>query len=648
MSSPQDVVRVLFAYVKQTHNPRVRFDNLRVFTDRFARKFVGEYPELSDLVGEGNGPTLERHLSELETDKKAELERDDSGLLKSVFFPSYFSLEIQRWYTRVQDDRTLPLPSEADLGIALPVGLAEVVEVATSFMEWLGNEEADQNLIIRLRFPHGIREGITTVGMINGPLAVVAFSRVREYLRTGQNAGYMSTRLRGLLQGKDVSVHEMLQMIATKPDEALLSIREPNEFQFLFWSQLSNAIMKEYVDKTDRMEAEHAFCQGALLLGYYAVFFKGRHQRVMEWEAALKSIEEQLQQPPYLFTLQDVYAFNDKKGVPLLKRLDKESVNARLNQLMTPEPNAQIAQIVSFNTEQNRGLMVHVTQYIPIVLKRLAGASKAAHEQLVAEMTNLLYSESSADWMNGDAAFERRVSDWLREADAVLFSMLNFQLLFLIADSQNLSGPTREAVYRLFDRTKRDMMPCFRMLDLDREDLLQEAKLRLPLWMIIPIIRGIVKLFRGMFGGAPTKKRQSKAQVHPSQTRTPSAGEGGEKAKGPSSAEQKKLFKEQIARLQQAYLSDGQTPEQRLRELHSEWNPLLDKTAAKNLEADVNSLCRDTLRKMKVGARMVPPDRSRIQELAKRIASNSTFDRIRKRGAFQAYLELYMLTALSK
>jgi hypothetical protein len=100
--------------------------------------------------------------------------------------------------------------------------------------------------------------------------------------------------------------------------------------------------------------------------------------------------------------------------------------------------------------------------------------------------------------------------------------------------------------------------------------------------------------------------------------------------------------------MQRAYLDAGETPDQRLKKLRQQWNPLIDPVAANNLVEDVNALCRDTLRRLRYTKSLQAPDTARIEELAKRIANNSAFERIRRRKAFETYLKLYMLTTLHR
>lgn len=301
---------------------------------------------------------------------------------------------------------------------------------------------------------------------------------------------------------------------------------------------------------------------------------------------------------------------------------------------MTPQEGEAVSQLVSIKTDDKKAFIIHSSLYVPLLLKRLSKLSRKIQAETVNRMTDLLYDNTPQKWMENEEAFEIYLRDLVFEFDSIVFAMLEFKVLFLVTDGQTLAVGQREAVHRFFDRQQSTMMPWRVILSMDRERLLKDAKLRLPLWMLIPIVRGIIRLFRKKSRSASTGRGEGTAPA----PQTPVQ----------SKAQQLQEYKEKVAKLQVKYLKSNQTTGQRLKELHETWNPLIDKTAKQNLVEDVQSLCRDTLRKMHLTTRTTPPGQERISELASRIADNSAFGRIRDRASFQNYLELYMLHVLSK
>ncbi len=638
MSSVNDAVRILHAYVRKTGNPHMSLENFIGFAVKFVERFKEEQPDLVDLAAGDGAQRILEYVKKLEEQNWLTTERGPGDEITSIYYRSFFAAEIKAWYTKIGEDRELPFPNDEQFKLPVPSGLVKTVQVDQSIMEWLSNENADPQQILHLRFPDNVRDMYITIDILQNQLPTLALGRIREYLRSEKNASYMESKLRAVFRTRDVLVHELIQTALTKPEEVIQTVVKPNEFQFHFWTQLSSIIVKDFSKKNDKLDSEHGYCQAAYMLGYLSVYHKGVHQKVQERESTIKLITDKLVQPPFLFTIPQVYEFSDDKGVPITKKLPREQINDLIEEMMTPQEDEAVSKLVSINTDNNRAMIIHRSQYIPVLLKRLSKLSRTIQQLTIGRMTDLLYDNISKPWMKDDEEFDTYLRDLVFEHDSVVFAMLEFRVLFLVVDGQELPAVQREAVYRFFDRQRSTMMPWRVILSLDRERLLKDAKLRLPLWMLIPIIRGIVRLFM------KKRPKRSEASASDAAAMAPSAATSVQ-----SRAEQLKEYKEKITQLTNRYLtSSGQSPQARLEELHKQWNPLIEKQARTNLVEDVQSLCRDTLRKMRLTARKIPPTPERIRELSTRIAGNSAFDRIRDRQAFQSYLELYMLQILSK
>jgi hypothetical protein len=477
------------------------------------------------------------------------------------------------------------------------------------------------------------------------PLVV---AKVRDYLRTDKNGSYMETRLRSVFRGREMLVHELIETTQTRSDDAIKAVREPNDFQFHFWTQMSSTIIKEYGDKTDKLEMEHGSCQAAYLLGYYAVFFKGRHQEDKKREENHRLLTDALQKPPYTFTVQDVYNLTDDRGVALTKRVPRDEVNRWLEAMLKRPSEDQISELVTINTPEQNGLMIHSAQYVPLLLRQAKAAGPVVKRGLINDMYLILFDERDESWVQDDVEFEKVLTQRVRNEFPLLFGLAQFQTLFLVVDGQELPSGVEQAAMNMINTTEKEMRPWGEILQIARADVYREARLRLPAWMLIPILRGFVRMIRKMFGtssGSSVSSGSRSAHGAVTETRRePAAENDSEKLK----EAKRKKFRETLELMQRAYLDAGETPDQRLKKLRQQWNPLIDPVAANNLVEDVNALCRDTLRRLRYTKSLQAPDTARIEELAKRIANNSAFERIRRRKAFETYLKLYMLTTLHR
>jgi hypothetical protein len=639
----------MHAYAKHTGNPRVSWENFDTFVLRYAKRFAEDYPDLAMLLGGKREELVRTGLLQLEQSGVVQLEKGDEGTISSIYYPSFYTAEIARWYAKMQNDKDIPFPAEEDLDVTIPAGILQAVDVTDGIMHFLESDDVDESQILLLRFPHGVRPVTTTVELLRSLLLSLSLAKIRDYLRTGKNAGYMETKMRAIFRNREMLVRDMIENAQTRPDDALQSIREPNEFQFHFWTQISSMIIKEYAQKTEKLSVEHSYCQAAFLLGYYSVFFKGRHQKDQKREETHRILADALQKPPYSFTVQEVYNLTDDKGVSLTKRVTREEINGWLDEMIKRPSSDQISELVTINTPEKTGLMIHSKQYIPLLMRQIKAAQPVLVKELTAEMVQTMLDERVEPWLEDPAAFENVLEKRIRDEFSLLYGLCTFQTLFLVIDGQELPQSQRDAALSLIDPPKKTMRTWTEILRIDQGAIYRDARLHLPFWMLVPILRGIVRLLKKMFGNPNAGRTRSAASSSAGFASIPEE-ESSQATAGAKSAQEakRKKFHDDVAALQKEFVNTDETPDQKLRKLRDQWNPLLDPVKRENLVEDVNALCRDTIRRMRYSRTMQAPDRSRIEELAKRIAGNSAFDRITRRKAFETYLKLYILTVLQR
>ncbi|MFW5693948.1 MAG: hypothetical protein ACOCYB_02180 [Alkalispirochaeta sp.] len=643
MVSAPNIQKLLHAYVRRNGTPHVTMDSLSQFAVRFGKRFAAEQPEFAPLLTEDRNDHIINGLNELEKSNTVQLERDETHTITSVFYRAFYAAEVARWYRKMQEDKDLPFPAEENLDITIPSAQLRTVDVADNLMHFLQSQDETPEQLLLLRFPGNIRDVVATVKLLKDDMLPLVMNRLRDYLRTERNGSYMETKLRSVFRNREMLVHEIIETTQTRPDEAVKTVTDPNEFQFHFWTQLSSLIIKDYKDKVDKLETEHGFCQAAYFLGYYAVYYKGLHQEDKSREEVHNLLTTALQKPPFTFSVQDVYNLTDDRGVLLTKRVSREEINRWLEEMLRRPSEDRISELVTVNTPQQNGVMIHSAQYIPLLLRLVKAAAPVIRRELTNEAYTVLLEERDEPWVFDDTAFGTALTARVRDEFHILFGLAQFQTLFLVIDGQDLPSGVEQAAMSLIDANEKKMRSWEDILKIARADIYREARLRLPVWMLIPIVRGIVRMFRSMLslsgsaGAAGPPPEEMRSSPRPQ-------ADDSEKLR---QAKQKKL-KESVAHMQQAYLDEGETADQKLKKLRNQWNPLIDPVAAENLVEDVNSLCRDTVRRLRVSRTLQVPDAARIDELANRIAQNTAFDRIRRRKAFETYLKLYMLTIISR
>ncbi len=637
MASARDILKIIHRYARHESGPRFSIDSLEKYVLKFVHRYEDEHPELASLIGDRGQEVLHEGLNHLEDSGMVELHRNEiSGLITDVYYSAFYSVEIQRWYTRMNEHRELPFPGESDLDVQIPNELVQTVDVSKDLMHRLESGDAKPEQILLLMFPDRIDSIVITVQTLREHLLPIVVSKVRDYLRTENNSSFTEKKLRAAFSTRELLVQEEIQAALTSLNRAMESITNPNDFQLHFWTQLSSIIVKEYAKKNEKLPLEHGYYQAAYILGYLVMFHKAQVQKDQQRDAARRTLCEGVQKPPYVFGIQDLQELTDEHGVPLSKRVSGDEIKQWVREMLHRPSETEISELVTIDTPDQKGLIVHSEQYVPLLRRQLKAAAPVLKQELTSGMVSALIDFRREDWIADDEAFERVVRERVREEFPLLFGLADFKTLFLVIDGQELPDE-QAAAYALIDQSRKATKSWSDILDLGRRDLLSDARLQLPVWMLIPILRGLVRILRIMF----TSGTGMNAGAKNGNRKSPGSGHTG------SDREAKlKEFRKALAAMQQQYLAPEQTPEQRLKELSNSWNPLIDPEAQRNLVEDVNSLCRDRLRKMRVVKTLQVPDHERIREQAKLIAGDETFHRVRRRKEFETYLELYMITVL--
>ena len=466
---------------------------------------------------------------------------------------------------------------------------------------------------------------------------------------------------------------DMLGSILTTPDKALKTVQKPTDFTFHFWTQLSSTIIKEYSQKKDKLAEEHGFCQAAYMLGYFNVHYRGVVQRDRDTETALRQLENNLRKPPYTYTISEIHGFTDKQGLPLTKKYGLDDANAYIAEKIKPHEESALPEMVRLKTPNDKEYYLYRDYILNVAIEGVFDSRKEFRDHYVDSWSEAMRANNRVAEMTDDVAFEKDVRTRIKEQKPLLFSLLNYNLLYLTLSEVNVPGELAAELKEILDQKEARLKPYADILNLQRRKLYADARLLLPFWQAIPLLSGIVHFLKRLFVGKSeeeklarkerktprksstttptgTTMRYSPAGTSPQESEAAGAETGGAPGGGGATSRRAQIarFKEVVRALQSHYVAKGSTPERTLDELADRWNPLLDPVAQQNLVEDVNSLARDFLRRMKVSFRLIPPNQHRVQEWADRLVQNDAFGQIRRRDDLMEYLKLYMLTILGK
>ena len=667
MPSTDTIFALLKQFAMKKKNPKLDFIEFIAFCQKYAEKFADKDKEVERLRSQTGGEYSEQ-LNKLAAEGKVTLQSNQQSIT-TIEIPFYFPDAIQRAYKKYEKNPELPFPSEESLGLTLPVTLVTAINIKSDLVSLLVKKDITDTGIIRLLFPEDISSLVITAGLLSHKMLEYSVKKIRIYLNYQKNGAYMQQKLRAIFKQRDLAIKELYNKVIARPGQAVSSITEPNDFSFRFWAHLASLIIQEFRAKDNIPAEEQSICQAAYLLGFYNVHYQGIAQKKKESETALRYLELRLRKQPYFFSMTDIYNLKDSKGVPLTRKYSKEALHDFLEQKLRINEGQNLPELIRLKTENKKQYYIHKEVLLPLCLKKIYETAREYKERYVEEWILLLKEFKKSEIMTNDMAFLHGLETRLKSEDTLLHALLSFDILFLALEESEVSYEVTQEAERLFDKKHRSLAPLDNILGLERKELLAEARMHLPIWEAFPIIKYFVAFFKRLFKGKSRSRTagqkvftaahsasqpvagkidNTKGRQVNTETRLKESRGGTSIRKPPSTKAQLAAHSKAVAGLKEHFVSKGLTMEQKLADLTAKWNPLYEARSKQNLVEDVNSMIRDYLRSLKRGFKVQPPDVLRIQNLAKTLAQNKSFNKIKKKEYFLRYIEIYMIKLLGE
>jgi len=671
----QALLHLLRIYTVNHRSARIDRLEFINFVKNYAGKYTLKYPQMESFVERTEG-MVNTYLRVLTDRGLCSLEKEGQED-RWIFFSRYFIEALHKAYKAIEAKPDLPFPAADDLKITIPEHLITELNIKTDFVSVLGELQPEKTQILRVTFPQLVNPLLVTSDLVERKLLELSVHKLRVYLESRNNATYIAHRLHPALQGNERALRDMLAAVMTKPGRAVGTLMEPSDFSFRFWAHFANLVLQEHKDISEKTPEEHAFCQAAFLIGFYNVHYRGRQQKENEKSAVLKKLETQFHKYPYAYTLKDLYSLRDTKGVPLVRQNTKDAFLEYLESKTKTESYGTLPELVQLKTVHGKNYYIHKDLIVPLFVKMLHEQSGEIKDFYVEEWVRLLKENKRTMAMSQDQEFSRDLDITLKNRAPFLYSLLNYSLLYLAKEQGKINYDMARTMDQVLDAKKGQLQPLPKILGLSRKDVLDDAKLRVPIWRRLTIFRGLFFFFQNFFRGIRKtwrKSRNSSGAAKPGapglatpKSETPRSTvsatarspEGGEIATGtaeqvgsttlrPVTSQQLATYRRAIGSLKEQYVGSDKTIADSLSELKDKWNPLYDPQARKNLVEDVNAMVRDYLRNIRRTFRIAPPDAARIHSLAEKLAANKSFARIKSKDYFIRYLEIYMIKLLGE
>jgi hypothetical protein len=656
---PQAVLHLLRHFAMLQRRGHFELGEFAGFVKVNLGRFLLNFPQLEELA-QRTELQLSMHLRALAERDLCRLEYDGPEIV-GILFPGFFPEVVRKAFGLVEQRPQEPFPNEKGLGLKIPDDLVLDVDLKTQFVNLLANPRPEAPEVLRLGFPDALPQVLVTTDLMKAKLLETSLAKLREYLSNRNNAGYVMHRLLPALRGNEHVLRDTLNAIITRSGRALTSLTEPSDFSFRFWAHFANLVVQDYRERTDRNADETGYCQAAYLAGFYNVYFRGRIQSESEKTTVLKRFELQFRKAPYAYSLRDLYGVKDEKGLPLIRSSTQDVFLKFLEERTRLEGQKGLPELVRLKTAGGLEYLLARELIVPFFLKRLYDRRDQVREHYIDAWSEAIREGRRLAAMRNDQEYARDLDAMLRGLDPLLHALLNYSMLFLAREHAKLNVEQQRELGRCLDEVQGRIAPLEEVLGLPRKQLLEDARLRVPVWQRYPLFKKLVNWLRGLFQGsgsrAERRGRKEEERSAAAAAKGPAAGrrvppgekeEAGTTVASPVSARQLAVYRNAVQNLKVQFVGRDKTVPERLGELAEKWNPLYDPKARTDLVEDVNAMIRDYLRSLRRGFRLKPPDASRLQALAAQVSQNQAFDRIKRKDLFLRYIEVYMIKVLEE
>jgi len=663
----QALLYLLRIYTINHRTARVEKTEFINFVKNYAGRYTLKFPQMDSYIQHTEG-MVDTYLRVLTDHGLCSLEKEGQEV-RWIFFPHYFIEALHRAYKRIEAKPGIPFPSEDDLKITIPEHLITDINIKTDFVSALGELQTERPQILRLAFPELVNPILVSSDLVEQKLMELAVYKLREHLQSRNNASYVMHRLHPALRGNERALRDMIAVVITKPGRAIGTLLEPSDFSFRFWAHFANFVLQEHKDISEKTTEEHGYCQAAYLIGFYNVHYRGKQQRQNEKSIMVKKFETQFHKYPYAYTLKDLYSVRDEKGLPLIRKSTRDAFLEFLETRTKSEGYESLPELVHIKTVHGKDYYIHKDLLIPLFVKMLHEQTRDIKDYYIEEWEKLLKENRRILAMADDQEFMRDLDITLKNRTPFLYSLLNYNLLYLAKEQGKISYDMARTIDQVLDEKRKQLHPLPMVLALSRKELLDDAKLRVPFWKRLTVFRGLFYFFRNLFRGIKktlNKSRERKGRPEPSlqhpeagtdsaATLSPAAPSSPRPAEAagsttlrPISSKQLVAYRKAVHDLKLEFVGGEKTIPQSLKELMEKWNPLYDSQSRTNLVEDVNAMVRDYLRNIRRTSRGSPPDAGRIRSLADKLSANKSFDRIKHKDYFTRYIEVYMIKLLGE
>ena len=635
MATSSNLSSIIRFYAEKQKSPFIDLREFCTWIKKYAEHHVEEQAELVKYLGDPTG-TVTAELAGLEEKHLAAV--IPNGNKKMILSIAYFSLKYATLYKELTKNEGIPYPVDTDLPKKFPTNILERKNANEYIGQNIDKEPSKSQSLYVLVFARELPPLLLPACVPIKVLIESAQMKIRKILKKEEYHDYFLKKLRSANPSKEISVKNFYSSFVDKDYTGYIDMTDGD--QYYLWNQLCYFVRQDFEKIQDRTSDDTSLLQAISISEIHSTYLKEKFQTDRKREEALKELESNLGAPPYFFSTPQILKFQDKKGKLLFGQYSEDDLKETLLKLSTESEDNTLPKLVVFKVASGTRYYIYKNKVISLIVRLCNEAHDSIKEILVNSWEQALLEYTRLPEMSDRMKFETKLEKLIEENSPVLYALLNANFITLLAAEKNLDDSLQ--TFQLFVDGR--LLPYSELLMLRSEDVMADAKLRLPFIYTIPLISWIIGLFRSHKIEKEKKKAAAEKAKHevadPMEILENSEDNKSKKSRHEAVAEKAKEIAAE-------YVPEGSTVDRELNFLTKQWNRMISKEAYNNLTEDVNSLIRDYTRRVCNTLTAQTFTKDRIENLADALVRTPNMQKITEQRALTDYVRLYMIRLLS-
>ncbi len=635
MATSSNLSSIIRFYAEKQKSPFIDLREFCTWIKKYAEHHVEEQADLVKYLGDPTG-TVTAELAGLEQKRLAAI--IPNGNKKMILSIAYFSIKYATIYKELLKNESIPYPSEPDLPKKFPSTILDRKSASEYITENIDKEPSKSQSLYIVVFARDLPPLLLPACVPMKVLIESAQLKIRKILKKEEYHDYFLKKLRSANPSKEISVKNFYSSFVDKDYTGYIDVTDGD--QYYLWNQLCYFVRQDFEKIQDRTADDTSLLQAISITEIHSTYLKEKFQTDRKRSEALKELEANLGYPPYFFSTPQILKFQDKNGKLLFGQYSEDDLKNTLMRLSTESDDNTLPKLVVFKVASGTRYYIYKNKVISLIVRMCNEAHDNIKEKLVSSWYDALIDYSRLPEMNDRAKFEAKLESMVEENSPVLYALLNANFITLLAAEKNLDDSLQ--TFQLF--VDGHLLPYSELLMLKSEDVMADAKLKLPFIYTIPIISWIIGLFRSH----KIEKQKRKEAEEKAKKEAPDAMEILDNAEGAKKSKNKhEAVAEKAKEIAAEYIPEGSTIDRELNFLTKQWNRMISKEAYNNLTEDVNSLIRDYTRRVCNTLTAQTFTKERIENLADALVRTPNMQKIQEQRALTDYVRLYMIRLLS-